>query len=97
MVSLRRALGVAIRTFDAWMLADEQALTHALGYNVQRQRNPETIHDAKRVCEELLNQSKMNLSQSSFYADVAREADMDTMKERCPQGFAPFAKRVSDL
>jgi hypothetical protein len=24
-VTLRRALGVAIRTFDAWMLADEQA------------------------------------------------------------------------
>ncbi len=97
MVSLRRALGVAIRTFDAWMLADEQALTRVLSYVIPRQRNPEEIRGGKGVCAQLLEQSKINMSQSDLYSTVAREADIDTMKERCPQGFAPFAERVSDL
>src|SRR5262245_10831516 len=51
---LRRALGVAIRTFDAWMLADEQALTHVLGYAVSPQRSPEEMSDAKGMCTQLL-------------------------------------------
>ena len=36
-----RAMGVAIKTFDAWMLADEQTLTKVLGYTVQTQPDPE--------------------------------------------------------
>lgn len=36
-----RAFGIAIRTFDAWMLADERALTTVLGCQIQRQPAPE--------------------------------------------------------
>ena len=94
---LPRALGVAIRTFDAWILADEQALTKALGYAVQRGPNPEAIRDAKSVCDGLLEQSKMAMSRTKLYADVAREADIGTMETRCPKGFVPFAERVRGL
>jgi hypothetical protein len=79
LVALRRALGVAIRTFDAWMLADEQALTRVLGYAVSPQRSPEDMPDAKGVCTQLLGNSPMAMSQSKFYAFVAREADMSTL------------------
>jgi hypothetical protein len=44
-----RAFGVAIRTFDAWMLADEQALTSVLGRPIQRQPAPETVKNPKQV------------------------------------------------
>ena len=97
LVTLRRALGVAIRTFDAWMLADEQALTRVLGYAVSPQRSPEDVSDAKGVCTQLLDKSPMAVSQSEFYAFVAREADMSTLTRQCPKGFAPFAQRVSSL
>jgi hypothetical protein len=35
-----RALGVAVRTFDAWMLADETALSNTLGFQVRQQLRP---------------------------------------------------------
>ena len=97
LVALRRALGVAIRTFDAWMLADEQALTRVLGYAVLPQRSPEEMSDAKGVCAQLLGNSRTVMSQSECYAAVAREADLGTLERQCAKGFAPFAQRVRSL
>jgi hypothetical protein len=54
---LARAMGVAIRMFDAWMLADEEALTEVLGYTVNTQPDPETIGHPKQVCADLLAES----------------------------------------
>lgn len=96
-VALHRALGVAIHTFDAWMLADEQTLTQVLGYTVQTQRSPEEVSDAKGMCTQLLSQSQATMSQSEFYASVASVADLDTLERRCANGFAPFAQRVRAL
>ena len=94
---LRRALGVAIRTFDAWMLADEQALTRVLGYTVSPQRSLEERSDAKEVCAQLLSNSPTTMSQSAFYAFVARETEISTLERRCANGFAPFPQRVRSL
>ncbi len=96
-VLLRRALGVAIRAFDAWMLADERALTETLGYDVPQQANPETIADPKGVCGDLLCRSERAMQQRAMYAGVARTTDLGKLEIRCPRGFAPFAKRVRDL
>jgi len=97
LVALRRALDVALRTFDAWMLTDEQVLPRVLGYAVSPQRSPEDISDAKGVCTQLLGKSPMAMSQSECYALVAREADMSTLTRQCSKGFAPFAQRVRSL
>ena len=94
---IRRALGVAIRTFDAWMLADEQALIEVLGYAVPRQPNPETIADPKRSCRNLLEASSNTLSQADMYLAVMRITDIETLKTLCPKGFAPFVERVQRL
>lgn len=90
----RRALGVAIRSFDAWMLADEQALTTALGYPATRQPDPETIRDPKELCARLLQDSANDMTQTEMYRAVAEAAGTETLQERCPRGFAPFADRV---
>lgn len=94
---VRHALGVAIRTFDAWMLADEGALSDVLACNVPRQRDPETIADPKDVCERLLAESEGTIRQRDMYAKVVRVADIGTLEGRCPRGFAPFAGRVRRL
>ncbi len=94
--TLPRALGGAIRTFDAWMLADEQALSIALETTVKRQKSPESIMDPKRICKELRNQSSF-AGWPDMYSAVADAIDVATLIKRCPKGFAPFARRVRQL
>jgi hypothetical protein len=92
--ALSRAMGVAIRTFDAWILADETALTAVLGYTVTTQAAPETIRDPKGVCESLLAGSRSPMAQSEMYARVAGQLDIDVLSSRCQAGFGPFAGYV---
>jgi hypothetical protein len=95
--SLSRAMGVAIRTFDAWMLADEKALTEVLGCTVMKQTDPEAIRDPKAVCAELLANGQNQMAQSEMYANVAGRLDIAVLASRCPCGFKPFAERVERL
>ena len=94
---IRRALGIAIRSFDAWMLADEQALGRALGATIHRQRDPETISAPKQVCADLLALGITPCTQTEMYARIAAHADLALLVQRCPAGFAPFATRVRRL
>lgn len=94
---LRRALGVAIHTFDAWMLADERCLARVLGCTIQRQPDPETIEAPKSACMALLARSGSQISQTQMYAAVMSLLELDALEARCPAGFAPFARRVRAL
>ncbi len=97
-LALPRALGVAIRSFDAWILADERALTKALGYKVSRQKAPESIQKPKAICTRLLDECREHdVGPRDMYAAVARCVDISALEERCPKGFAPFAERVRRL
>ncbi len=91
------ALGAAIRTFDAWMLADEKAMTEVLGAGVSRQPEPERIVDPKSVCGGLLDRSDCSLRQTQMYAAIADVVDVAVLEARCPGGFGPFAERVRAL
>jgi hypothetical protein len=92
-----RALGAAVRTFDAWMLADEQALCAVLSVPVNTQPSPEHIVDPKSVCAALLEQSGCHLSQRELYAKVAEQLDVGQLEQRCPIGFGSFAERLRSL
>jgi hypothetical protein len=92
--NLPRAMGVAVKMFDAWMLADETALTDVLGYAVARQRDPEAIDKPKKVCEKLLEDSPNEMAQREMYAKAALRLDIDILSSRCPKGFKPFAEHV---
>lgn len=94
---LPRALGVAIKMFDAWMLADEKTLTQVLGYNVNRQPDPETIRNPKQVCETLLGESSIQMSQREMYAQISCVLDLDLLCDRCQSGFKPFATSVRNI
>ena len=93
----RRALGVAIRTFDAGMLSDETALSSVLSATVPRQRQPESMRDPKNVLIALAEASDSPTRLRDLYTSVAQSANLDTLRERCPSGFAPFAERVTAM
>jgi hypothetical protein len=96
-LNLPRAMGVAIKTFDAWMLADEKALTEVLGCTVARQHDPETISQPKKVCGRLLESGTNRMAQREMYAGVALRLDIEVLTKRCPKGFKPFAERVRKM
>ena len=97
LASIHRALGVAIRKFDAWMLADEQALTGALEITIDRQPDPEGIDDPKTHCQQLLRGNDCTMSQTQLYSRMADLVDLERVAQRCPMGFRPFAQRVREL
>ncbi|MCH8252993.1 MAG: DUF4276 family protein [Planctomycetes bacterium] len=93
----RRALGVAIRMFDAWILADETALSEALERKIERQPNPEKLKNPKEDCKRLLEGSEVSMSPAELYRSVCRIAKIHVLRERCPRGFGPFAERLQSL
>ena len=96
-IGLRRAFGVAIRSFDAWILADETALSKALGAQVPCQKSPEEDPDPKETCIGLCKSSPTPPRLRDLYADVLGAVSIDRLEERCPNGFGPFRKRVEAL
>jgi len=97
LLDLPHAMGVAIRTFDAWMLADEGALTEVLGGTISRQTEPETIRDPKAVCAGLLARGQNQMAQSEMYARIAHRINIGLLSARCPMGFGLFAKYVRQV
>lgn len=95
--AIPRACGIAIESFDAWMLADEKALSHVLGCTVQRQPDPETMPDAKSSCITLIDNSPRSLGLSLCYLALTEALDLDQLATRCPNGFQVFANRLKQL
>lgn len=81
-------------TFDAWMLADETALSAVLSRQVPREPDPERVKDAKRVCTALRDEAGTDMSLAELYAALAERIDLDVLVGRCPLGFEPFAGRL---
>lgn len=94
----RRALGVAIKTFDAWMLADETALSAGLVRQIQPQPDPETLADPKSVCRSLCAAGEEPAARlTELYSAIAQAVRIEALERRCPKGFVPFANRVRAL
>jgi hypothetical protein len=99
-----RALGIAVEAFDAWVLADHQAMSQALERTVPLQPLPENFtggkgspRHPKQVCRALLEQHSWGGTQAEFYATVCRCAELAVLAERCPRGFQPFLQRLNRL
>ena len=95
--TVRRAFGVPVKTFDAWVLADADALTRAAGSRPTRRRDVEAVKKPKTECEAARDAGGSGKRLRDLYAEVAAAADLDVLRARCPKGFAPFAGRVAAL
>ena len=87
-----RAAGVAIRTIDAWMLADEGAMSRVLGTAVSAQKSPEEIRDGKgmfegqRACVDTAEPVR------DCYRRIAEEVNLERGEGRGPKGLGAFAE-----
>lgn len=99
------AVGIAIETFDAWMLADERALSKVLEQTIQTQSDPEKLagkkdtgRHPKDVMEQLVAQSEAGYAVFwKAYPTIAAEIDIATLERKCPDGFGAFAEKVRDV
>jgi hypothetical protein len=94
---LPRAMGVAVEAFDAWMLADERALSQAFGKVVNRQPDPERIAVPKDAFHRLIEELEPPYSQTQLYLAIAKVIVIDDLERRCAQGFKPFCERLRQL
>ena len=97
LTSFPRAVGIAVRSFDAWFLADHASLSSVLATTVDMQPDPEAISDPKKVCGSLRDAAGRDWRLRDLYTSVAAIVDLGILRARCPSGFAAFAERVEGL
>lgn len=99
----RTAIGVAVETVEAWLLADEGALNAALAPTrpIDRHKDPEALSGGpkdpkhpKVVLSECIARATHDRDQRGHYEAIALEARLELIEERCPNGFAPFAAEL---
>ena len=98
------ALGVAHPCIEAWLLADEKAIQRAFKLSKppvlpeQPEALPASKQDEnhpKNVLRNAVDRSKPLSAREK--SDIANHmGDMEILKKRCPQSFAPFAKEVQE-
>lgn len=97
----KTALGVAVETVEAWLLADETALNEALDLDppAGTPPSPENLDGAKNTekhpkmrLHSLLNRRRSEVTWP--YDEIAERVRLDVLTARCPEGFAPFAAEV---
>lgn len=94
------AVGCAVETFDAWMIADGKAIGKAGGDSSKSHPKPESLDGKeekgkhpKDVAADIFGE-KRGLSKK--YAVVAENVDLPSLEKACPKGFKPFAEEVRE-
>ena len=96
------ALGVAVETFDAWMICDAEAIDKAGGKPGKAHANPESLdrkegsgNHPKDVADAIFD-TRRGTGLGPNYAAVAEHVDLPGLERACPQGFGPFAEEVRE-
>lgn len=88
------AVGQAVESFDAWMIADHRAVTGAGGNTHGLTGKPESEKKPKACAGKAFNCHPDGRGLGPYYHEVAANARIETLKEVCPKGFKPFADDV---
>lgn len=90
------ALGVAVETFDAWMIADNRAIKAAGGDSGKCHSTPESLDGREGTGRHPKDRAAEILGQGlgEKYAAVAAVVDLELLEKQCPKGFKPFADEV---
>ncbi|HQU43758.1 MAG: hypothetical protein B7Z73_12430 [Planctomycetia bacterium 21-64-5] len=103
------AVGLSVETIEATLLADEDALRHALGDDsIDCQPDPESLlsrdeasdRNSKGRLRRLILDSPAGANSNDFsmhYAEIARRGDLTLLERRCPSGFGVFARSVREF
>jgi hypothetical protein len=100
------AVGVAIETIEAWLLADEPAIGRALRFEKPPPcgPDPESLdgkpstddHPKVRLAHHLAMDADRARANQARLEAIAEEADVAEIERRCVKGFKPFAEEVRD-
>ena len=97
-ITIPSAVGVAIKTIEAWLLADETAIAKAfLSETPSTTKDPEKLSDPKQILQSRLNEIDVWANYSEMYAKLADHVRIETLRKRCPNGFAPFEAELLSL
>jgi hypothetical protein len=87
------AVGVAVETFDAWMIAEAGGIRAAGGDPAKAQPAPEKTKNPKDVADAIFG-TEGGTGLGAKYAIIAENVDLELLAQACPEGFAPFAEEV---
>ncbi len=93
--------GLAIRDFEAWLLADFETVSRILGEKIEQITDLENFANSKDTLENAIAQSSyraemmVNKRPLQIKWDLAFEIDLTILKSSCPQGYGAFAHKLA--
>jgi hypothetical protein len=108
-ISDRSTSGLAIKNFEAWLLADTQTVSQILGVKMEELSDLEDLENTKEILEKAIAKSTYlaedttNQRSLQIRWNLASKIDLAVIKTICPIGYSAFvqslgmvAKVVSD-
>ena len=92
----RCAVGTPVESFDAWMIADADAIEAAGGDKSKACLAPEDLAHPKDRADEVFD-TVDGKGLGAKYPIVAQCADLEMLEHWCPRGFKPFAQDVKAI
>ena len=95
--------GLAIKNFEAWLLADTQTVSSMLGVEVEKFENTEDLDNTKDILEIAIAQSTYldreinNQRPLQIRWDLAARVNLSIIKICCPNGYANFIKYLIEV
>ncbi len=95
-MSQRTAVGVAIETAEAWLLADSRALNQALGAKVPTPPDPESMWGEQQHPKTFLGAliSATDREHGATLDAIAELVDLGLLERRCRVGFGALADQI---
>ena len=85
---------VVLQELEAWLLADESAISAVTGKGTPLVQNPETLRDPKEKLRRVLSEARISYT-PEIARKIAANAKIDTVESRCPS-FKQFRTAVLD-
>ena len=85
---------VIVQELEAWLLADENAVSLVTERTIRRTQKPEGLSDPKQKLKNVLSQAKTYYTHE-VARKIAANADIDVIEARCPS-FRVFREAIID-
>jgi hypothetical protein len=93
--------GLAIKDFEAWLLADFQTVSTILSIKIPELSNLEESDQTKDILEKAIAESNYlseeNNRQLKIRWHLARQIDLAILRKSCPQGYGLFSQSLKEL
>ncbi len=85
---------VIVQQLEAWLLADESAVSVVTGKKAPKIQSPEKLMDPKQRLKSILSDAKISYT-DEISRQISASANVDTIEARCPS-FREFRQAVID-